>query len=141
MLFATLWTIARQAPLSLGFSRQEYRSGLPFPSQGDLPDPGIKPTSLLSPASVGSLPLAPPGKPCGCCEVASVVSDPVRPHRPKPNRLCRPWDSKGKNTGVGCHFLLHCVKVKSESEAAQSRLTRSDPMDCSPPGSSIHGIF
>ena len=56
-------------------------------------------------------------------------------------RLCCPWDSPGKNTGVGCHFLLHCVKVKSESEVAQSRLTRSDPMDCSPPGSSVHGIF
>ena len=53
----------------------------------------------------------------------------------------RPWDSPGKNTGVGCHVLLQCVKVKSESEAAQSCLTRSDPMDCSLPGSSIHGIF
>ena len=52
-----------------------------------------------------------------------------------------PWDSPGKNTGVGCHFLLQCMKVKSESEVAQSRLIRSDPMDCSPPGSSIHGIF
>ena len=53
----------------------------------------------------------------------------------------RPWDSPGKNTGVGCHFLLHCVKMKSESEVAQSRPTHSNPMDCSPPGSSIHGIF
>ena len=53
----------------------------------------------------------------------------------------RPWDSPGKNTGVGCHFLLQCVKVKSESEVAQSCPTLSDPMDCSPPGSSIHGIF
>ena len=52
-----------------------------------------------------------------------------------------PWDCPGKNTGVGCHFLLHCVKVKSESEVAQSRPTRGNPMDCSPPGSSIHGIF
>ena len=52
-----------------------------------------------------------------------------------------PWDSPGKNTGVGCHFLLQCMKVKSESEAAQSSRTPSDPMDCSPPGSSIHGIF
>ena len=50
-------------------------------------------------------------------------------------------DSPGKNTGVGCHFLLQCMKVKSESEVAQSCLTLSDPMDCSPPGSSIHGIF
>ena len=53
----------------------------------------------------------------------------------------RPWDSPGKNTGVGCHFLLQCMKVKSESEVAQSCPTPSDPMDCSPPGSSIHGIF
>ena len=56
-------------------------------------------------------------------------------------RLPRPWDSPGKNTGVGCQFLLQCMKVKSESEVAQSCLTLSDPMDCSLPGSSIHGIF
>ena len=53
----------------------------------------------------------------------------------------RPWDSPGKNTGVGCHLLLQCMKVKSESEVDQSCLTLSDPMDCSPPGSSVHGIF
>ena len=53
----------------------------------------------------------------------------------------RPWDSPGKNTGVGCHFLLQCMKVKSESEVTQSCPTLSDPMDCSPPGSSVHGIF
>ena len=53
----------------------------------------------------------------------------------------RPWDSPGKNTGVGCHFLLQCTKVKSESEVAQSYPTPSDPMDCSLPGPSIHGIF
>ena len=56
-------------------------------------------------------------------------------------RLPCPWDSPGKNTGVGCHFLLQCMKVKSEREVAQSCLTLSDPMDCSLPGSSIHGIF
>ena len=72
---------------------------------------------------------------------ASVVSDSVQPHRWKPTRLCCPWDSPGKNTGVGCHFLLHCMKVKSESEVAQSCPTLSDPMDCSLPGSSVHGIF
>ena len=60
---------------------------------------------------------------------------------PQPTRLCRPWDSPGKNTGVGCHFLLQCIKEKSESEVAQSCPTLSDPMDCSPPGSSVHGIF
>ena len=53
----------------------------------------------------------------------------------------RPWDSPGKNTGVGCHFLLQCMKVKSESEVARSCPTLSDPMDCSPPASSVHGIF
>ena len=71
----------------------------------------------------------------------SVVSDSVGPHRQQPTRLPRPWDSPGKNTGVGCHFLLQCMKVKNESEVAQSCLTLSDPMDCSPPDSSIHGIF
>ena len=76
-----------------------------------------------------------------CCLVASVVSDSVRPHRRQPTGLHRPWDSPGKNTGVGCHFLLQCMKVKSESEVAQSYPTPSDPMDCSLPGSSIHGIF
>ena len=53
----------------------------------------------------------------------------------------RPWDSPGKNTGVGFHYLLQRMKVKSESEVTQSCLTPSDPMDCSPPGSSVHGIF
>ena len=65
----------------------------------------------------------------------------MRPHRWQPTRLPRPWDSPGKNTGVGCHFLLQCMKVKSESEVAQSCPTLSDLMDCSLPGSSIHGIF
>ena len=69
------------------------------------------------------------------------VSDSVRPHRQQPTRLPLPWDSPGKNTGVGCHFLLQCMKVKSESEVAQSCPTLSDPMDCSLPGSSVHGIF
>ena len=77
---------------------------------------------------------------CCCCEVASVVSDSVRPQRRKPTRLCRPWDSPGKNTGVGCHFLLQCKKVKSEREVAQSCPTLSNPMDCSPPDFPINGI-
>ena len=67
------------------------------------------------------------------------MSDSVRPHRQQPTRLPRPWDSPGKNTGVGCHFLLQCMKVKSESEVAQLCPTLS--MDCSLPGSSVHGIF
>ena len=116
------------------------------------------------------------------CESHSVVSDSLRPHRRQPTRLPRSWDSPGKNPGVGCHFLLQCMKVKSESEVAQScptpwttayqappsmgfsrqeywsgappgqppkeyvKVTQScptlcDPIDGSPPGSSIHGIF
>ena len=63
------------------------------------------------------------------------------PHRQQPTRLAHPWDSPGENTGVGCHFLLQCMKVKSGSKVAQSCPTLSDPMDCSLPGSSIHGIF
>ena len=69
------------------------------------------------------------------------MSNSVQLHRGQPTRLPHPWDSPGKNTGVGCHFLLQCMKVKSESEIAQSCLTLSNPMDCSPPGSSFHGIF
>ena len=69
------------------------------------------------------------------------LSNSVRPHRQQPTRLPHPWDSPGKNTGVGCHFLLQCMKVNSESEVTQSCPTLSDPMDCSLPGSSIHGIF
>ena len=67
--------------------------------------------------------------------------DSVRPHGWQPTRLPSPWDSLGKNTGVGCHFLLQCMKVQSESEISQSCLTLSDPIDCSLPGSSVHGIF
>ena len=69
------------------------------------------------------------------------MSDSVQPQRRQPTRLLCPWGSPGKNTGVGCHFLLQCMKVKSESEIAQSFPTLSDPMDCSLPGSSVHGIF
>ena len=65
----------------------------------------------------------------------------VRPQRQKSTRLPRPWDSPDKNTGVGCHFLLQGMKVKSESEVVQSCPTLSDPMDFSLPGSSIHGVF
>ena len=69
------------------------------------------------------------------------MSDSVRPHRWQPTRLPCPWDTQGTNTGVGCHFLLQCIRVKSESEVAQSCLTLSNSMDGSPPDSSIHGIF
>ena len=69
------------------------------------------------------------------------MSDSVRPHRRQPTRLPSPWDSPGKNIGVGCQFLLQCMKVKSESEVTQSCPALCDPMDCSLPSSSVHGIF
>ena len=72
-----------------------------------------------------------------CFSCVQLCATPWR----QPIRLRRPWDSPGKNTGVGCHFLLQRMKVKSESDVAQSCLTLSDPMDWSPPGSSVHGIF
>ena len=78
---------------------------------------------------------------CCCCWVISVVSDSVWPHRWQPTRLPCPWNSPGKNTGVGCHFLLQCIKMKSEREVAQSCRTLLDPLDRSLPGSSVHGIF
>ena len=78
---------------------------------------------------------------CSHITLSSVVSDSVWPHRRQPTRLPRHWDSPGKNTGVGCHFFLQCMKVKSESEVAQASLTLSDSMNCSPPGSSVHGGF
>ena len=112
----TPWTVAHQAPLSMGFLRQEYWSGLPFP-----------PPILLYAAAAAAKSLQ------------SCLT--VQPHRRQPTRLPCPWDSQGKNTGVGCHFLLQCMKVKSESEVAQSCPTLCDPMDSSPPGSSVHGIL
>ena len=69
------------------------------------------------------------------------MSDSLQSHGLQPARLLCPWDSPGKNTGVGCHFLLQCMKMKSEREVAQSSPTLRDQMDCSLPGSSIHGIF
>ena len=81
--------------------------------------------------------------PLAAAAAKSLQSCPTRcdPHRRQPTRLPRPWDSPGKNTGVGCHFHLQCMKVKTASEVAQSCTTRSDPMDRSLPGSSVHGIF
>ena len=105
------------------FPTQGSNLGLPHCRQMLLPPEPSSPTLLL------------------LLLVTSVMSDSLRPHGLQPTRLLRPWDSPGKNTGVGCHFLLQCVKVESESEVAQSCLTLSDPMDCSLPGPSIHGIF
>ena len=77
---------------------------------------------------------------CYCC-ITSVVSDSVWPHRRQPTRLPRPWNFPGKNTGVGCHFLLQCMKVKSESEVTQSCLTLSDLVDCYIVQKSVLHIF
>ena len=99
-------------PLSLGFSRQEHWSGWPFPS----PMHACMLSCFSRVRLCDPIDDSPPGSPC-------------------------PWDSPGKNTGVGCHFLLQCMTVKRESEVAQLCLTLCNRMDCSPPGSSVHGIF
>ena len=113
-LCATPQTAAHEAPPSLGFSRQEHWSGLLFPS-----------------------PMQDSEKWEWSC---SVVSDSQQPHGLQPTRLLHPWDFPGKSTGVGCRFLLQCMKIKSESEVTQSCPTLSDPTDCSLPDSSIHGF-
>ena len=130
-----------------GFPRQEYWSGLPFPPQWTFSTQGSN-SLLLWPfhlqadsIALSHLGILQTACWCCCCEVTSVVSDSLWSHRRQPTRLPHPWDSPGKNTGVGCHFLLQCMKVKSESEVAQSCPTLSDPIDCSLPGSSVHGIF
>ena len=90
-------------------------------------------------SDLAGIPLPPPNLNDEPAAAKSLQSCPTA--RPQPTRLPRPWDSPGKNTGVGCHFLIQCMKVKSESEVSQSCPTLSDPMDYSPPVSSIHGIF
>ena len=116
------------------FSRQEYWSGLPCPLPGDLPNPGIEPRSpTLQSDSFPSGHQRSPNIRLLLLLLLSLFSrvNSVQPHR----LLCHPWDSPGKNIGVGCHFLLQCMKVKTESEVAQSCPTLSDSMDCSLPGS------
>ena len=116
-LFATPWTVAYQVPPSMEFSGQEYWSGLPFPSPGDLPDPGIETGSpelqadTLPSESQKELTNQ---RLCACLNFTvqfsrSVVSDSLRPHGLQPTRFHHPWDFPGKNTGVGCHFLLQEV--------------------------------
>ena len=135
---ATPWTAAYQAPPSMGFSRQKYWSGVPeavlkMCKHGSK---RIRPVWAWGTETINNMSCC-----CCCYWVASVMSDSVRPHRQQPTRFPRAWDSPGKNTGVGCHFLLQCMKVKSESEVTQSCPTLSDSMDCSLPGSSVHEIF
>ena len=105
------WTVAQQAPLSTGFPRCKYWSGLPVPSSGDLPDPGIKPTS---PASAGRFFITEPPEepiytPLLLLLSRSVVSDSVRPHGLQPAGLLCPWASLGKGTRVVCHALLQGI--------------------------------
>ena len=117
----TPWTAAFQAPPSMGFSRQEYWSGVPSPSP------------ILIPAAPILIPAAAAAKSLQSC---LSLCDPI-----DGSPLGSPIPGILQHTGVGCHFLLQCMKVKSESEVAQSCSTPSDPMDCSLPGSSFHGIF
>ena len=140
--FSTLWTVACQAPLSMGLFRQEYWSGFPCPPPGDLPNPGM---ATASPALAGGFFITEPPEESSGNRLLLLLSHVSRvrlcvTHRRQPTRLPRSWDSPGKNTGVGCHFLLQCMRVKSESEGAQSCPTLCDPMDCSLPDSSFHGI-
>ena len=113
----------------MGFSKQEYWSGLPFPSPEDLPDPGIEPGSPALWAD--ALTSEPPGKPHNLDNIFLLLLLLSRfscvrlcvTHRRQPTRLLCPWDSPGKNTGVGCHFLLQCMKVKNESEVSPNPLS------------------
>ena len=108
-LFATPWTIAHQAPLSMGFSRQEYWSRMPCPLPGDLPDPGIQPTTLNSPALACGLFTSSTTWEAPCMLSHSIVSGSLQPHRlPQPGSSVD-GDSPGRNTGVGCHALLQGI--------------------------------
>ena len=126
-LSATPWSIPCQAPLPMGFSRQEYWSGLPCPPPGNLPIPGIEPTSLIFPELAGryfttSVTWQIPNyseltKPRLKSESVShsVVSNSLQPHGVGPARLLCPWDFPSKNTGVGCHFLLQGIFPTQQS--------------------------
>ena len=132
-LFASAWTEACQAPLSMEFS-MNTGVGCHFLFQEIFLTQGLNPGLLHCRQIPYHLSAAATAKSLQSCPTR-------RPHRQQPTRLLCPWDSPGKSTGVGCHCLLQCMKVKSESEVAQSCPTLGDPMDCSLPGSSLHGIF
>ena len=129
--FGTPCTAACQAPLSMGFSSKSTAVGCHFLLQGIF-------FLTRDRTCMGSSPLGPPAATAAATSLQSCLTlcNPI--DRSPPGS---PWDSPGKNTGVGCHFLPQCMKAKSESEVAQSCPTLSDPMDCSLPGSSVHGIF
>ena len=125
-LFATPWTIAHQAPLSKGFSRQEYWSGLPRTPPGDLPNPGIKPESPAIPILLAdSLLLSHQGSHLVLSSVqfsSSVISDSSRPHGLQPTRLLCPWDFPDKSTGVGCHCLLQEKALPTTKRPSAARI-------------------
>ena len=123
----------------MGLPRQEQWSGLPFPPPEDLPNPAIEPVSPVLAGGFFTTEL--PAAAAAAAAKTLQLCLTVRPHRRQPIRIPCPWDSPGNNTGVGCHFLLQRMKVKSESEVTQSCPTLRNPMDCSLPGSSVHGIF
>ena len=154
----------------MGFLRQEYWSGLLFPSPEDLPDPGIEPGSPM--LQTDSLPTEPLGKPIYLSDQIShsVVSDSLRPHGLYPTGLLHPWNFLGKSTGVGFHFLLQGIFPTHGSNqglphfgqtlyhlshqgipiyilwdthcsVTKSCPTLCDPMDHRPPGSSVHGVL
>ena len=140
----TPWTVATRLLCPWNFSgRNTGVVALPIPR--DLPDPGVEPKSPASPALAGGFFITEPPEESSGNRLLLLLSHVSRvrlcvTHRRQPTRLPRSWDSPGKNTGVGCHFLLQCMRVKSESEVAQSCPTLCDPMDCSLPDSSFHGI-
>ena len=156
--FETPWTVAYQAPQSMGFSRKEYRSGLPFPTLRHLPYQGSNRHLLHFCTGRRIL--------YHCITWVNsyqylYFTDKETEIKPAVLMCTRPHDGKWGSSiqiklsgstmhifnvslslsGVGCHFLLQCIKVKSESEVSQPCPALSDPMDCSLPGSSVHGIF
>ena len=108
------WTVARRAPLPVGFPRQEYWSGLPFPSPGDLPDPGLEPGSAeLAGGFFSSEPLGSQGSPSVS---RSVGADSLRPRGLQPTRLLCPWDSPGKRARIPEWVVvqsLSCVRLSA----------------------------
>ena len=139
-----LQPVLQWPPLPLYFAGVAWQSLISGGTTGHLVScfsflwPLLQPTQNLSTHNLNVLTV---NTCCCCCYVTSIMPDSVRPHRPQPIRLRSPWDSPGKDTGMGCHFLLQGMIVKSESEVFQSCPTLHDPMDCSLPGSSVHGIF
>ena len=127
--------MTHQPLLSVDFSRQEYWSGSPFSTPGDLPDPRTELSSPALPAdSLPSEPLLLLLSHFSCVRLCATPQ--TAAHQTSPS-----LGFSRQEYWSGLLFLLQCMKVKSESEVSQSCLTLSNPMDCSLPGSSVHGIF